>query len=97
MKIRLFKVKLIQFDLYFYPFSFVSKLKIKIKNAYEFYKIKKEIKSLDWNWNDVLEITRYCTSLNDAVSTLVYKFTEDRLLKKKVGKLILGGFDRDWK
>ena len=97
MEIRILSIQFQVKTFYVFPFDFLTKWKIALKDLYEMQRLKRKFNKLNWTDSEAWRITSFCGSLDDAVGTLCSELTKDYRLHRKLKPLILSGYDRQWK
>ncbi len=93
---RLYKLQFKIISYYVFPFAFLRNWKESILVQWEYLKIKRYFKKLNWDYWQVQSMTMHCGSLPEAVETLCYQLTDNRALFPKLKKLIYKGYDTKW-
>jgi len=94
---KLFKIKIVFTPFYIYPFRFLTDWKYEALLYYEYLKVKHKFNKLNWNDDDVWNLTSFCCCLDDAIQRLCYTLTDDKRLHPKLKILIEDGYEREWK
>ena len=97
MKVTVYYPKFKKKEFYFYPLYPVQNIIGKIVIQWKILSLRRKLKKLNWNLDRVWDMTRFCGCLDVAVEKLKFEITNDYRLYPAARKLILDGYDRDWK